>query len=71
MPDREKATTKLACSTCGAELAAQEQPDGSMAAKTCPNCHPKSKEAASKADKRLREKGTLVPGDGPLAQEVH
>lgn len=62
MPNREKATATLPCPTCGASLAAQEQPDGGLAATTCSKCHPKTEVAAARADERLREQGTTVPG---------
>jgi len=58
---REKATATLPCPTCGDELAADTQPDGSLAARTCKKCHPKTEAAAAKADERLREQGTSVP----------
>jgi hypothetical protein len=58
---REKATATLPCPTCGASLAADTQADGSIAARTCSHCHPKTEAAAAKADQRLREQGTEVP----------
>jgi len=62
MPQREKGSATLPCRTCGNALAAQEQPDGSLAAKTCSKCHPKTEAAAAKADERIREQGTIVVG---------
>lgn len=58
---REKGSATLPCPTCGADLAAETQPDGGLAAKTCSTCHPKTEAAAKKADARLREQGTEVP----------
>lgn len=62
MARREKGSATLPCPTCGADLAASEQADGSLAATTCKKCHPKTEAAAQKADERLREQGTDVEG---------
>ena len=68
MPTREKGSATLDCPTCGKTLAAHTQPDGSLAAETCSTCHPKTEQAAKKADKRIREQGTNVhPDENPEA----
>jgi DNA-directed RNA polymerase subunit M/transcription elongation factor TFIIS len=64
MPEREKGSATLDCPTCGRELAAETQPDGSLAASTCSKCHPKTEAAAEKAEQRMREQGTLIDGEG-------
>ena len=61
MARREKGAATLPCPTCGADLAAETQADGSLAAVTCSKCHPKTEAAAEKATERLREQGTEVP----------
>ncbi len=66
MPNREKGVDHVACPTCGNELALSDQPDGSVAAETCPVCYPPEEQQAepqaetASAAPAPRERGTQV-----------
>lgn len=60
MARREKGSATLACPHCGTELAAEREPDGSLAASTC-KCTKKRVEAETAAAEEsgpTRETGT-------------
>lgn len=63
--DREVGVESTDCPSCGKKLAAEEQPDGSVAAANCTKCHPKptKKEIREQAEEQTelrREAGTEV-----------
>lgn len=62
MAKREKGTATLACPTCGTELAATEQPDGSYAASACTKCSKATttEKASQSTTGSRREAGTDV-----------
>lgn len=57
MSKREKGAVTLACPECGNELAAEEQPDGSLAAGSCDKHKTKTEKATTTP---RRETGTDV-----------
>lgn len=62
--EREKGSATLACPQCGNELAAEKQPDGSLAAGTCDkHGQTPEPEKASEVTISRREVGTPLEGD--------
>lgn len=61
MTEREKGVESAACPTCGNELAVSDQPDGSIAAETCANCHPQKAEEPTKAEKASATQAVVPP----------
>lgn len=60
MTEREKGVESAACPTCGNELAVSDQPDGSIAAETCANCHPQKAES-TKAERASAAQAVVPP----------